>query len=33
MWMKFPAPPPEVKSVTVVLNQTEPIEDVPITDR
>jgi hypothetical protein len=33
MWMKFPAPPPEVKSLTVVLNQTEPIEDVPITDR
>jgi len=33
LWMKFPAPPPEVKSVTVVLNQTEPMDDVPITDR
>ena len=33
VWMKFPAPPPEVKSISIFLNETEPIEDVPITDK
>ncbi len=33
LWMKLPAPPPEVTSVSIFLNETEPIEDVPITDR
>ncbi len=33
VWMKFPAPPPEVKTITIILDETEPIEDVPITDR
>ncbi len=32
-WAKFPAPPPEVKTVTVFMAQTEPFEDVPITDK
>lgn len=33
VWMKLPAPPPEVKTITLFLNETEPIEDVPITDK
>ena len=33
VWMKLPAPPPEVTSISLFLNETEPIEDVPITDR
>jgi len=33
VWMKYPAPPPEVKTITLFLNETEPIEDVPITDK
>ncbi|HHQ47727.1 MAG TPA: hypothetical protein ENK19_02455 [Acidobacteria bacterium] len=33
VWMKFPAPPTEVKTISIFLNETEPIEDVPITDR
>lgn len=32
-WAKFPAPPPEVKSVTLFFTKTEPFEGVPITDR
>ena len=32
-WAKFPAPPPEVKTLTVLFDQTEPFEEVPITDR
>ncbi len=32
-WAKFPAPPPAVKTVTVLMAQTEPFEDVPITDK
>jgi len=32
-WMKLPAPPPEVKAISVFLTETEPFEDVPITDR
>jgi hypothetical protein len=32
-WAKFPAPPPEVVSLTVLFDQTEPFEEVPITDR
>ena len=32
VWMKFPAPPPEVSSISLVLNETDPIEDVAITD-
>jgi len=33
VWMKLPAPPPEVTSVSLFLNETDPIEDVPITDK
>jgi hypothetical protein len=33
VWMKFPAPPPEVSSISLVLNETDPIEDVAITDQ
>ncbi len=34
LWMKLPAPPPEVKVVTVFFNgAVEPLEDVPITDK
>jgi hypothetical protein len=32
VWMKLPAPPPEVSTISLFLNETEPIEDVPITD-
>jgi len=32
-WMKFPAPPPEVKTLTLLFSETEPFEEVPITDR
>jgi hypothetical protein len=32
-WAKFPAPPPEVKTVTLFFAKTEPFEEVPITDR
>jgi len=33
VWMKLPAPPPEVKSISLFLNETDPLEDVPITDK
>lgn len=33
VWMKLPAPPPEVKEVSLFLNETEPLEGLPITDR
>jgi hypothetical protein len=33
VWMKLPAPPPEVSSISIFLNETDPIEDVPITDK
>jgi hypothetical protein len=32
MWMKFPAPPPDVKSVTLHVPGMPPFEDVPIQD-
>lgn len=32
-WMKLPAPPPEVTSLTLFFDETEPLEDVPITDK
>jgi len=32
-WMKLPAPPPQVKKVTVFFTNTEPFEDVAITDK
>lgn len=32
-WAKFPAPPPEVKTVTLFFSKSEPFEEVPITDR
>jgi hypothetical protein len=32
-WMKLPAPPPQVKTVTVFLSDTQPFEDVAITDK
>ncbi len=33
VWMKFPAPPPEVTAISLMLNETDPIEDVAITDQ
>ena len=34
LWMKLPAPPPEVKIVTLFFDEAvEPLEDVPITDK
>ena len=32
-WMKLPAPPPEVTEISLFLNETEPAEGLPITDR
>ncbi len=32
-WAKFPAPPPEVKTLTVLFDETEPFESVPITEK
>jgi hypothetical protein len=32
-WAKFPAPPPAVKSINVLLTDTEPFEGVAITDK
>jgi hypothetical protein len=32
-WMKLPAPPPAVKSLTVFFSNAEPLEEVPITDK
>jgi hypothetical protein len=32
IWMKFPAPPPEVKAVTLQLPGMPPFEDLPIQD-
>jgi hypothetical protein len=32
-WMKLPAPPPQVKTLTVFLSDTQPFEDVAITDK
>jgi hypothetical protein len=32
IWMKFPAPPPEVKAVTLQLPGVPPFEDLPIQD-
>lgn len=32
-WAKFPAPPPAVKSLSVLFTDTEPIEEVAITDK
>jgi hypothetical protein len=32
-WMKYPAPPPAVKTINVFFSKTEPIEGVAITDK
>lgn len=32
-WAKFPAPPPAVKTITVLFSDAEPIEDVAIADK
>ncbi len=32
-WAKFPAPPAEVKTMTVLFSNAEPLEEVAITDR
>jgi hypothetical protein len=32
-WAKFPAPPPEVKVLTVLFDATEPFESAPITEK
>jgi len=32
LWMKFPAPPPDVKSVTLQVPGAPPFEDLPIQD-
>jgi hypothetical protein len=31
-WAKYPAPPPEVKSISYYTSVAAPIEDLPITD-
>jgi hypothetical protein len=33
VWMKLPAPPPEITAISLFLNETDPIENVPITDQ
>ncbi len=32
-WGKFPAPPPEVKTVSLYFRGFEPVENVPVTER
>jgi hypothetical protein len=32
-WAKFPAPPPEVKTLTVIFDETEPFEAAPISEK
>jgi hypothetical protein len=32
-WAKFPAPPPAVKSISVLFTYTEPFESIAITDK
>jgi len=32
-WAKFPAPPAEVKAITVMFTEAEPLEGVAITDK
>lgn len=32
-WAKFPAPPPAVKSISLFFTDTDPIEEVAITDK
>jgi hypothetical protein len=32
-WAKFPAPPAAVKTLTLIFSNTEPLEEVPITDK
>ena len=32
-WAKYPAPPPEVKTLTLFFDETEPFEEVPITEK
>lgn len=32
-WAKFPAPPAEVKAITVMFTEAEPFEEVAITDK
>ncbi len=32
LWMKFPAPPADVKAVTLNIPEAAPFEDIPITD-
>ena len=32
-WAKFPAPPAAVKTLTIIFSGTEPLEEVPITDK
>lgn len=33
LWMKFPAPPAEVKAITLNIPAAAPFEDIPITDQ
>ena len=33
IWMKFPAPPPEVRMATLAIPSMPPFEDLPIQDR
>jgi hypothetical protein len=32
LWAKFPAPPPEVKTVSIVIPHFSPLDDVPISE-
>ncbi len=33
LWMKLPAPSAEITEISIFLNETEPFEDIPITDK
>ncbi len=33
LWMKLPAPPPQVKAISIFFTNAEPLEAVPITDK
>ena len=32
LWAKFPAPPPDVKTISIVIPRFSPLDDVPVSD-
>jgi hypothetical protein len=32
LWAKFPAPPPDVKKISIIVPHFAPMDDVPIAD-